>query len=378
LRVLIAALRLLARLRSVLHHHDNEVSSILLVELSRLGDVISMLPAIRTIRKHFDTEDLHLLVDANYATLIESLNLDIRVHAVSRQTSFRGIFYSIKLARMVHADMAISMSPPKRNVVTVLSSGSWAKLGYLQYRNSLTPFLHATPLEAFGVEIKNHISYGRENIELRALKICEALDIESERASPRPMLQGAVVEQIRSTMKSRSLPPGKPYIVIHPFSGWEFREWGVDRFDVLAQRIVETTEYDVVITFSEDEKDRLLLDASLGDRVHLYLIPNVLELAVALEGASMFIGNDSGPLHLAAALGVRVVGLFGPAEPALTAPRITDDAFLYKRVQCSPCEQRKCMRPQNLCMRQISIDDVYQAVISHLSHPIKDVGVVHA
>jgi ADP-heptose:LPS heptosyltransferase len=86
------------------------------------------------------------------------------------------------------------------------------------------------------------------------------------------------------------------------------------------------------------------------------------ELAKIIAGAKLFIGSDSGPLHLAAAVGTPSVGLFGPASPEITGPLVTMNSYLYKKVECSPCNQKDCVRKWNPCISLISVDEVFEAV----------------
>ena len=86
------------------------------------------------------------------------------------------------------------------------------------------------------------------------------------------------------------------------------------------------------------------------------------ELMTLLKHARVYVGTDSGPLHLAAALNVAVVGLFGPAEPRFTAPVVPSASFIFRQVECSPCNQRACVRSNNPCMDLIGVEEVADRV----------------
>lgn len=103
------------------------------------------------------------------------------------------------------------------------------------------------------------------------------------------------------------------------------------------------------------------LKDAFGDsgRVQFFPSSDVLDTAAMIQGAGLFVGNDSGPLHLAALLGVPVVGLFGPAPPERTAPFASRGVFMYRQVACSPCTQTTCAMPGNSCMNRIAVQEVF-------------------
>ena len=159
------------------------------------------------------------------------------------------------------------------------------------------------------------------------------------------------------------------YVVIHPFAGWKLQ--GVARSGVRRTGgSAWSGRMELYSGFSwEEEKDGTLpalRQQFAGNRSVCFASSlSLLGSAVLISGSSLFVGNDSGPLHLAAALGVPAVGLFGPSDPSLTAPcAYSPSSWLYHRVECSPCDQRKCVRPGNPCMNAISVDEVLAAAVS--------------
>jgi ADP-heptose:LPS heptosyltransferase len=326
----------------------------LAVELTRLGDVVAAVNAVRRVRQAIPDGSLHIMVDDRYAALLRDLDLDATVHGVSESATLRGLVRAIGLARRLKADTALSMSPAKRNASVVLASGAPTKVGYLSYTESHTPFLSDTPVEIFGVEPRRRIIYRKENIELRPMHVFQALGLE-----PSPH-EGSL-----PLRHSKGVPSSSAYIVIHPFAAWRFREWSLGNFASLAQSIVLETGMDIVFICSEDEKRALeVLKTTFRSepRIRFFASGNLTESASLMKGAIAFIGNDSGPLHLAASLGVPVIGLFGPADPLLTGPRNSRAICLYHQVECSPCPQTRCVRPDDPCIDLIQPSEVLSAL----------------
>jgi ADP-heptose:LPS heptosyltransferase len=260
----------------------------------------------------------------------------------------------------------MSISPARRNAVVALAAGSPFKVGYLSNRSSFTPFLENTTVEAFGFVLEKAASYGRENIRERPLKVCDALSIPRSSEPFRLTLRSEIAASISDQLRNWHRLPSSDYLVVHPFSGWEFRSWGIDRFGILVERVITLLKCDVIIIYTQQESlkvEPLKQKFARNGEVHFFPSGNILETAVLLKNATLFIGNDSGPLHLAAALGTPIVGFYGPADPALTAPDTRRGSYIYKRVECSPCDQRRCVRPSDPCINLTTPDEVLDVVV---------------
>ena len=112
-------------------------------------------------------------------------------------------------------------------------------------------------------------------------------------------------------------------------------------------------------------RERALVDAicatARSKPVALAGRTTLLQYAAVLKRCALFVGNDNGPMHMAAALGVPVVALFGPSNPAEWGPRGERVEVLYKGLDCRRCFHPTCGRGEQNCMKQISADEVFQA-----------------
>lgn len=109
---------------------------------------------------------------------------------------------------------------------------------------------------------------------------------------------------------------------------------------------------------------------------------SLLGLAAALDRCSLFIGNDSGPMHIAAAVGTPVVAFFGPSEPAHYHPYGVDYGIVGVDLRCRPCDHVHCVHSEYLCMTSIKPEDIVSAALELLSRStnseIRVSGVAHA
>ena len=376
-RLLFQAIRSIVKSSVVEPPQLSTVRLVVMVELSRLGDVVHILPAVQQFKLHFPSVSIHCVIREKFASLLRLCDLDMEIHAVA-DARISHLLPAIRGVRRTAPDLACSMSPSRSNALVTLLSGATIKAGYLDYSNSLTPFLGAHKVELFGRNASSMI-YERENIARRSEKVLQVLGIPLQGKISTLPLKKRQHEKLVSLLKEQgALPPGR-YVVVHPFSGWEYRSWQLDNYVALANRA--SGELGLTVLVACEGRNRSQLKEAFVTRspgVQLFSTDSAAELAVALKDASLFVGNDSGPLHLAAILGVPSVGIFGPASPALTGPSRGVVEYLYRPVPCAPCDQRRCIRPQDPCMHQYSVNEVLTCMEKTLKLAVTHDAVAHA
>lgn len=169
------------------------------------------------------------------------------------------------------------------------------------------------------------------------------------------------------TSNGECLPPlegGSPIACIHPCATKDYKQWSITRFAQLADRLLDKGWRVVLVGAGEAERHRIdtMLAAMNGTPINLHGCLSLLQLACLFQHAALFIGNDSGPMHLAAAAGSRVIALFGPTELLRWQPR-ADCAQIVKGVEpCSPlCRPEACLHDYR-CLGSLSVTQVEKAV----------------
>ena len=345
-------------------------SSILLIELTRLGDVIEMIPAIRIFVQSFPGADVHVIVEDEFVSLLDTVVHGVKFHGAVRSDTLHGFLGAIRLSRKLRPRLAISMSPAKRNALLCSLSAAPLRAGYLTFVNAQAQYLHPVGVQSIGFALRSSTHYGMEHISRRALKICEALgfDDHTQQRDSEP-------EDLKLNEGQHVVPDelsGRPYVVIHPFSGWSYKSWPMQRFQALANYLSRSLLLDVAFICKSDESPSLdsLRKAFAGNRsIHFVATTDLTFIYSILMHAALFVGNDSGPLHIASMAGVPCVGLFGPAPPELTAPKHSQVMSHFHRLDCCPCELVHCVRPDKPCMELISTDEVIGTVRQFFDHP---------
>jgi ADP-heptose:LPS heptosyltransferase len=179
-------------------------------------------------------------------------------------------------------------------------------------------------------------------------------------------ITGKEEEEAQKILALRGFVRERPFVAVNPVARWPSKLWIPERFKELAEGLVEKG-FQVVFTGSKE--DQPLIDAMLGG-----FGPSVLRLdgqttlkglAAVYRSASALVSTDTGPMHLAAAVGTPVVALFGPTAPWRTGPYGQGHVVLRSRVACSPCFSRSCkttaLEPM-ACMKRITAQQVVEGV----------------
>jgi ADP-heptose:LPS heptosyltransferase len=349
------------------------IQKILAVEVNRLGDAISALPALKALRVHFPHAEISFLARSSFVSLFEQADFVDRVIGLGESSQILPLLAMVVRLRKERFDLSCSLSPTRRNAFLTLVGGSRYAVGYLRLGRRVPNFLKASRVSSIGLKLVSKEQYAQENIVETSLKVCQALGISCPETRPRLELPEGVIRGTEQQLSSEGRMPSVPFVVVHPLAGWRFREWPYVNTIELVKRILSDLDVHVVLIGSRDDEEKLRwMSKQTGKSKGITIVAgeDLGTLAVLLKKSLLFVGNDSGPIHLASALGIRCIGLFGPAPPHITGPAGTNARFLYHRLECSPCKQKQCIRPQDPCLSLISVDEVYAEVKEVLSETI--------
>ncbi len=167
----------------------------------------------------------------------------------------------------------------------------------------------------------------------------------------------------RNRLLSMGLDLRKPLVIICPGASYgPSKRWPASHFARLASLLQERREVDILVIGSAEESGVAATVASAMEKKPAVLAGETTlnDLAGLISHASLFVSNDTGPMHMANALGVPVVAIFGPTDPAVTGPFQKPSVCLKKDVPCWPCSYRKCPYDHR-CLMSIDPEEVFQA-----------------
>lgn len=204
----------------------------------------------------------------------------------------------------------------------------------------------------------------KEHQVLHDKRLLKPLGIELSDSEPRIYLKKDEKEKALELLYQRGYIPGSTLIGIHPGAAYgEAKCWPAERYREIAKRLLDEDESTFLVFFGDTASFSMMKNICQGlsgRAINLAGTTNLRELSCLLAACSLLLTNDSGPMHIASALGTPVVALFGSTDPDLTGP-YKNGLVINKKVECSPCFKRKC--PIDFrCMTKITVEDVLQAV----------------
>jgi heptosyltransferase I len=336
------------------------MTRILIVRLSALGDIVHALPVLVRLRHSFPDARIDWLVEENYAatlTLANGLSRRIIVRARAdaadgESTSFSAGMGHARAASFLRAqkyDVALDLQGLLKSAVWARASGARRVIGFA--RQHLREPLAAS----FYTEIV--VADGSGHVIQKNLSILRALQID-----PGPVeLQVNPQASHEATRAIQSAGGSNGYIVINPGAAWPNKCWPPDRFGAVAQHLRDRTGLHSLVTWGP--KERALADAvseSSAGAASPAPPTTIADLGALMRSAALVISGDTGPLHIGAAVGAPIVGLFGPTRPERNGPWEPRDQVISRAETCVCHHKRNCLRGAP-CINEIAVEEVVAA-----------------
>ena len=320
---------------------------VLIYKPSAIGDVVHTLPILNLLRRRWPEAKISWLITPACAALIENhprvdqvfvFNRGRFGHAWRSPTASTAMFRFLGGLRRQKFDLVIDFQGLFRSGWMTWATGAPTRVGFADAREGATAFY--THRVSSGGWTHQH-AIGRY-LHLAAALGCDVEPIE---------FHFAVDDADRAYVASL-LPGDSPFAVLLPGTNWLSKRWPIERYAAIVSPLRERFGLKTVIAGAPVDADLARqipdADANLVGRTHLR------QTIALLERAALVIGNDSGPVHIAAALGRPLVALYGPTNPLLTGPYGRDDAVLRQQLVCSPCLSRTCSHQS--CLQWIGIE----------------------
>ncbi|MCD6415812.1 MAG: hypothetical protein J7M08_03850 [Planctomycetes bacterium] len=344
---------------------------ILCIRLSGLGDVVHTLNALTLLRRERPNAEISWIVEDRFSGLLRGhpcIDELITVprkrwgEALKNPLRWQGLASEQKALwkrlRRRKFDASVDFQSSLKSAWLVAAAGAPLRIGF------------AGPISReFNHLVQNHLvrlpGKGVHRIE-RNLALLAPLGIATRYAPPllpsapppRPWQAGAQIDE--------ALPPkltGGPLVLIHPGTSRfaALKRWIPSRYARVGDSLVQSHGADVLVSYGPDDRALAEEIVSLMKRRGALAPPtrDLTELICLLRRADLLIAPDTGPMHLASALGVPVVALFGPKDPIQTGPYCSRSLVVTGRAPCRPCTRRRC--PDPVCMSSISGGQVLRA-----------------
>jgi heptosyltransferase-1 len=332
---------------------------ILIVRLSALGDIVHALPVLSAIKAAMPSAEVDWMVEENYAAIL-SITRGLRRRIIGRArnsfttedaVSFGGALGYVQAVAHLRAqdyDVALDLQGLLKSAGWARSSGAKRIIGFdkanLREAQAATFYTETvTPPSGVHVIQKN-------------LSLLTALGITTSKVEM-PLQPEASAETL---MAIQAAGP-KRYVVLNPGAAWPNKRWPPEQFGALAASMRDRAGLSSMITWGPSERDLAdtIVAASSGAAIPAPPT-SVADLAVLLREAALVVSGDTGPLHIAAAMGTPLVGLYGPTWPERNGPWDSNDVVISRANVCVCHHKRQCLRGAP-CINEITLDEVVQA-----------------
>lgn len=330
---------------------------ILVVKLDHLGDVILATPVFSNLRHAYPNAELHALTGRWSRVVLErhpdvNAVFDYNSPAFSRTGQSTTLKQAFQLYRELHRQ--------KYDLIIELR-GDW--------RTTKFSLLQLTPhrLSRAALQIENKLGRPRfsgTHETTRNLDVLRHAGIPTSIQTATFSVTTADEKWASDFLAIHKIDKQCPLVAIHPGSPIPLKRWLPERYAKLADWLIARKGTQVLFVGVKDEIPIVteIQRRMKGISINIAGETTLTQLASILHTCNMFIGNDSGPMHLAAAVGTPTIGLYGPGDPTRFAPIGVACQTIRRKLDCPPCLGTTCQFGKDGCMSKIQVPDVIQVL----------------
>ena len=325
----------------------------LIVRLGALGDIVHALPLTAALRAAWPDARVDWLVDVKHRAILDHVGgLSTIVPVDTRRMGGEtGVVPVVRRLRAARYDVAVDAQGLLKSALLARLAGARRVVGLARahLREPLARWAYDDVAEPAGPHVVDH-----------ALAL--ALAVGAPAGPPRFALEprpSDIVDRVRGTL---GLAAGQPFAVINPGAAWPNKRWPPERFGAVARDLRARHGWPSIVIWGPGEEDLARGVAAAADgAATLAPATSLGELLAILGAAGLVVSGDTGPLHLAAALGRPIVGIYGPTDPARNGPWSPADVTLSRNRACACHHQRRCTAAA-WCLGALGADEVSAAV----------------
>lgn len=333
------------------------MNRVLLVRLGALGDIVHAMPVAAALRASFPAARIDWVTHPAYVSLLGLLHgldsviaIDTRDWQPGRPGS---LFEGIGALRSAGYDAALDLQGLVKSAALARAAGARRTVGFARahLREPAARIFYDETVDPGDVA---HVVH-------KNLAFCSAVGADGRTARfPLTIPPSSAAGQLASDLG------GQPYVLLNPGAAWPNKRWPAARFGALAQRMREQQGLASVVLWGPEEQALATAVVSASDGAARLAPPTgIPDMVAVAAGARMMVSGDTGPLHLAAAVGTPVVALFGPTRAERNGPWDDRDLSVTRTAACECLYERRCRRARP-CIEEIDVSEVLAAVTRRL------------
>ncbi len=316
--------------------------NILILKPGAIGDLLLLTPVIRQLKNNYKNSKISILVSSEATKLLFINNPFVdKIFVYEKKGKHKNFFSFIKLCKEIKKERFDTVLNFQRSNLRLWFLVLFIKpVRVLTYHKDETKHAVINHLETL-LPLNIDINLQETNLDFE-------IDADTERFANNFLIEKGLVD--------------KGFIVLNPGASHRVNRWPVDKFAKLATLIHEKKHKKVVLIGGKED---LELNESIKKLLKFEVVDlsgslNLAQLAAVLKRSKLLVTGDTGPMHIATAVGTKVVALFGAADPERTGPVGNDHIVIQaKDVQCVPCRKRSCKNKNYLeCMEKIEPEEV--------------------
>ncbi|MFH0790275.1 MAG: lipopolysaccharide heptosyltransferase II [Candidatus Omnitrophota bacterium] len=359
----------LRQVRNVLvSSHQSPVTSckekfkrILVIRTDRIGDVLLSTPVIKALRDNYPYAYIAMMVSAYSKDIVDGNPYLDEVIIYDKDGRHKSWFSSLKFAFRLKKrkfDLAVILHPVRRVHLISFFAGIPRRVGYdRKFGFLLTD------------KIKHRKQLGEKHELEYNLEMLNSLGIEAKDKALFMPIRPESEDWLKELLSRAGIKENENLLVIHPAASCPSKIWPAERFAQAADKLIERYAFKVLVVAGA--KDTFLAENVVEHMryaaVNLAGKTSVSQLASILKRAILFISNDSGPVHIASAVGTPVISIFGRSQKGLSpkrwGPLGLKDRILHKEAGCIECLAHNCNKGF-ICLKAITVEDVLKTVDS--------------
>ncbi|MEI6832093.1 MAG: lipopolysaccharide heptosyltransferase II [Candidatus Omnitrophota bacterium] len=351
--------------KSAFEKDNKKLSRILIVRTDRIGDVLLSTPVIKALRQFYPQAYISMMVAPHALEIIEGNPYLDEVIVYDKDGKHKSWLRSLKFASRLKKkkfDLAVILHPTNRVHLLAFLARIPKRLGY----NRKLGFLLNEKKEHKKQEgLKHEAEYN--------LELLKDLGIAGRHTELYIPIKAESEKWVNDLFERVGISPNDKLLAINPGASCPSKLWPLERFAEVAARLSRTHNLKILILAGPKDMflaEKIALHQELkGKAINLAGKTSISQLASILKRCALFISNDSGPVHIASAVGTPVISVFGRNQPGLSpkrwGPLGKRDRYLHKEVGCIQCLAHNCQK-EFACLKAISVEDVVLAAESTL------------
>lgn len=334
---------------------------VLFIRIDRIGDLVLSTPALKAVKERYPEAELTALVSPVTAPLLAAAPGVSRVIIWDASKGWAGLAGTIKVLRDLHFDLAIDpyADYELRTALIAFLSGAKVRAGYQAYGRGIFFNVPVAPPQERAHFVKD------------AFGVLKALGIYAPVPDPELFISKEAQGGARKLLAESGVAEKDLLVAIHPGGYYPSQRWLPERFAEVISGLVSRYNAKILLIGGAGERElvKKIADSvtgALSERTIIKAIDLRTDVLCALIRRSrLFIGNNSGPLHMAGALKIPSISTMGPTDPVRWSPLGRDQVVLRSDLKCSPCNKGSCKSHE--CMNDLTVDMMMEGVESLLS-----------